>query len=140
MKNLGADRPCSGENCTQKVTHRLRTDEPLCPKHYQRLRRVGSYLDDAVKPYRGKTFINAKGYRVLWRDGRAILEHRYIMQGVLGRQLLKTENIHHKNGIRLDNRPENLEIWTTMQPAGQRVEDVVKWARDILSLYTQGGE
>lgn len=67
--------------------------------------------------------------------GRAILEHKYIMEKKLGRQLFPNENIHHINGIRNDNRIENLEIWHTRQPPGQRVEDKIKWAKEILLQY-----
>jgi hypothetical protein len=64
-----------------------------------------------------------------------ILEHRKVMQELLGRPLVDSENVHHRNGIRTDNRPANLELWSRSQPHGQRVEDKIKWAREFLALY-----
>jgi hypothetical protein len=55
------------------------------------------------------------------------------MAEVIGRPLRKGENVHHKNGNRKDNRPENLELWVSGQPAGQRVQDVARWAIELLS-------
>lgn len=64
-----------------------------------------------------------------------VLEHIVVMEEQLGRSLVPGENVHHKNGNRADNRPENLELWNTSQPAGQRPEDKVAYAKEILGLY-----
>ena len=57
-----------------------------------------------------------------------------VMAKHLGRPLRAGETVHHRNGVRTDNRIENLELWLT-QPAGQRVTDLLGRAREIVAEY-----
>lgn len=72
--------------------------------------------------------LNQDGYvRIRKYGGKDRLEHRVVMEEMLGRPIYPFENVHHRNGQRADNRPKNLELWTKPQPKGQRPEDLVAW-------------
>jgi hypothetical protein len=94
------------------------------------------------KPRKDRTFMNGYAFVTAPEHPRAskntgrVREHIIVMERMLGRRLLPLEEVHHKNNIRSDNRPENLELWSRSQPAGARVSDLVEWAREILSMYT----
>lgn len=118
--------------CPVDICDQPRGSGGLCYTHYSRMKNHGS-LDKPVKSKGG--WLTSKGYRVLKHEGKNVFMHRLIMEQHLGRPLLPTESVHHKNGQRDDNRLENLELWSKSQPYGQRVEDKVAWAKELLALY-----
>lgn len=125
---------CSVEGCDRP--HRL---NGFCEGHNAQVRR-GAPI--GVLPTRtkrnGDWYTNKSGYVCRYTPGsigKMEFEHRVVMESILGRALTSSENVHHINGVRDDNRPENLELWSTSQPYGQRVSDKVAWAREILARY-----
>jgi hypothetical protein len=77
----------------------------------------------------------APGHPRTTKTNPYVFEHILAMEEYLGRYLLPGETVHHKYGIRDDNRIEALELWTTPQPSGIRASDAVVWAKEILRRY-----
>lgn len=130
---------CSVENCQMP-----KKAMELCNKHYEKLKKYGDPLcgKESEKGFNGKRYIDKYGYAFIYmptekknKKYEYISEHRLVMEQKLGRKLLSKETVHHLNGNRQDNRPENLELWLYPQKPGQRVTDLIKWAKEILETY-----
>lgn len=85
----------------------------------------------------GDGHLDKNGYRVIRVDGVEVMEHRVVLAQKIGRPLTDDETAHHINGIRNDNRPENLELWSSRHGKGQRVVDKVAWAIELIQEYPE---
>ena len=97
--------------------------------------------------WKGGRHINSNGYVGIYmpkhprsKSNGYITEHTVVMEKEIGRYLLEKETVHHLNGNKEDNRIENLELWSSSHPSGQRVSDKVKWAKEILQVYDNENE
>lgn len=132
------------ETCTVEGCARGSQSRGLCRTHYKRILKYGDPLADTpIREQTGTGWIN-HGYRnvpvppelrALARNKRKEGEHRLVMAQHLGRALYPDEVVHHKNGVRTDNRIENLELWSTAHPKGQRVEEKIEFAVAMLRRY-----
>lgn len=149
---------CKMKNC-KAISH----GDGLCQHHYDRAKKdlcecgnskykrseMCRLCRDMVRgnahpAWKGGRIVDGDGYiRIYMPDHprannkRYVKEHHIVMEEYLGRHLIPGENVHHKNGNKTDNRIDNLELWVSSQPAGQRAQDLVDWAKDILERYDE---
>ena len=134
--------------CTVPGCRNLIGDSGLCPMHKRRLKVHGSVGEPTKKGHRpaklyvshGNTYrkITARGddLAMTMADSKEyVAEHRLVMARWLGRPLFTNETVHHRNGKTLDNRLENLELWVSSQPPGQRPAEVLAWCHEYIALY-----
>lgn len=118
--NLKMEKWNAGRFCTRDCMHEWRRESAIGTRKTNKQGYVLVYQPDHpnAQPSTG------------W-----VYEHRLVMSEHLGRALLPEETPHHKFGDRSDNSIGNLELWSSSQPPGQRVDDKVDWAIEFLRLY-----
>lgn len=147
----GGKKPADGK-CSLPFCSKPHSGLGYCQGHLLRLRRGGDMTTPVKEPrkieythFDGTEWTSSgeaahDGYVIFTEKGSSnprkyMKEHRLVMENELGRKLDRDENVHHINGVRDDNRIENLELWNTSHPAGQRIPDKVKWAKELLRRY-----
>jgi hypothetical protein len=133
-------------NCYIKDYYKKNPDKLEKKRSINRIRqriKNGTPIDIPIRPKKNtKGYLDSSGYKIVYKDVTAntwecgrIHEHVWIMSHFLGRPLTDKETVHHKNGIRDDNQIENLELWSSSHPPGQRVSDKIKFYKEFLESY-----
>ena len=135
--DISEDTPVSwhyrkfGEECLEEGCTRQSIKRYLCGKCYAKRYRDGTPMPER----RIEPFPYSDGYLAVNVDGKKIFHHRYVWEQHYKVKLQPGQNIHHINGVRDDNHIDNLELWDTSQPQGQRVLDKLHWAVEMFLRY-----
>jgi len=134
-----------GDECNIKGCKKIiKTWGRTCQMHRTRWHRHKDY--NYISPNwnqlkKGQPLLTPLGYLRINIDGKRILHHRYVMEKHLGRKLLPfpKETIHHINGIKTDNRIENLEVISQAQHKSKyhRKKPKIDWDTQPLLVFNR---
>lgn len=124
--------------CSVECYAKTRRGKPRDEKTKAKIKKNGRGLPLGTKRPDVHGYVNIK-----IEDGW-MKEHRFVIEEHIGRKLNRDEHVHHKNGLRDDNRLENLELWTTdysyrknTHPQGIRIKDYIKHQIETLPKLEQ---
>lgn len=103
----------------------------VCKKHGIQCQRTGPRSGEGHPDWKGGRTTNKDGYIEVYcpdhpnrrKHTPYVLEHRLVMERHLGRYLTRQEVVHHRNGVKDDNRIENLELFSTN---GEHLSETLK--------------
>lgn len=133
--------------CIKCNRQKLENEKPILKvkrqdylRNYSR-KKKGTDLNAPIRRPLGK-WKTQGGYIMIFRPNHpnadvngCVREHCFVLSEHIGRPLKKNESVHHINGLRDDNRIENLELWHRGQCPGQRLEEKIAWAKKFLEDY-----
>lgn len=136
-------RTCQHSSCKRDISH-MRAGALYCSQSC-RTRSNYKYEKKGSSPKKGTENPSSSpvgtrrktksGYITIKTETGFRPEHSVIMESAIGRPLRKGETVHHRNGVKDDNRLQNLELWSSSHHPGQRVSDLVSHAVEILEIY-----
>jgi len=137
---------CTGRELVKKIDLNFFNHKLDCKCHKCRMGK-GYFIGEKNPMWKGGLKKTSAGYIYQWiptdspficmsgtnkNEANYVMQHRLVMANHLNRPLTKKETVHHINGIRYDNRIENLELWSSNHMSGQRLLDQIQWAIEFL--------
>ena len=129
--------PVCGKSYFQLLDGTPRTCSQSCARKGEWKSGVHDYQKVDVRYRDGYRLKRCYGHPRAEKNGW-VSEHVLVMEQKLGRHLILGEYVHHKNGNRSENDPENLELWRGRKdPPGQRWSDLIEVVLCKLSSFNE---
>lgn len=126
---------CECGKATKVSPSRLSKNKVLCCRSCSNRQRYDKDRQARIVTPKGYVMIYTPEHPNKYIGSGRVFEHVLVMEEHIGRLLYPKETVHHLNGVKADNRIENLELWVSNHPAGQRIQDKINHAIEIIAKY-----